>query len=42
MEKVNQEIREIIIDCYPKIKELNPEQKAVLDSGLLENKSNYI
>ena len=42
MEKVDQKIRDIISDCYPKIKELNPAQKAVLDSGLLENKSNYI
>jgi helicase len=42
METVNQEIREIIQDCYPKIRELNSAQKAVLDSGLLKNNSNYI
>lgn len=42
METLNQEIKDIIADCYPKIKELNPAQRAVLDSGLLENNSNYI
>jgi len=42
METVQPQVRDIISDCYPKIKELNPAQKAVLDSGLNENNSNYI
>ena len=42
MEKLNPEIKDILADCYPEIKELNPAQKAVIDSGLLENNSNYI
>jgi len=42
METLNPEIKDIIADCYPQIKELNPAQKAVIDSGLLENNSNYI
>jgi helicase len=42
METLNPEIKDIITDCYPQIKELNPAQKAVIDSGLLENNSNYI
>ena len=42
METLNQEVKDIIADCYPQIKELNPAQKAVIDSGLLENNSNYI
>ncbi len=42
METLNQEVKDIIADCYPQIKELNPAQKAVIDSGLLKNNSNYI
>lgn len=42
METLKQEIKNIITDCYPQIKKLNPAQKAVIDSGLLENNSNYI
>ena len=42
METVNSQVKDIISDCYPKIKELNPAQKAVLDSGLLKDNSNYI
>jgi len=42
METLNPETKYILADCYPQIKELNPAQKAVIDSGLLENNSNYI
>lgn len=42
MENLDKNIKDIITDCYPKIKELNPAQIAVLNSGLLENNSNYI
>lgn len=42
METVKTQLKDIINDCYPKIKELNPAQKAVLDSGLLKDNSNYI
>lgn len=42
METINREIKDIIADCYPQIKELNPAQKAVIKSGLFENNSNYI
>ena len=42
METINKEIREIIKDSYPNIKELNPAQKAVVDSGYLEDNTNYI
>ncbi len=42
METLTPEIRDILSDCYPKIKKLNPAQYAVLDSGLLENDTNYI
>lgn len=42
METISTDIKEIIKDCYPHIKELNPAQKAVLDSGFLKSDSNYI
>ncbi len=42
METVQPQVKDIISDCYPQIKELNPAQKAVLDSGLLKDNSNYI
>lgn len=42
MENLPNEIKTIINDCYPYIKDFNPAQKAVLDSGYLEDKSNYI
>ncbi|WP_209585283.1 DEAD/DEAH box helicase [Methanobacterium aggregans] len=42
METINKEIREIIKDSYPNIKELNPAQKAVVDSGYLKEDTNYI
>jgi helicase len=42
MESIPDEIKEIIKESYPYIKELNPAQKAVVDSGYLEDNSNYI
>ncbi|SCG85318.1 ATP-dependent DNA helicase Hel308 [Methanobacterium congolense] len=42
METIKKEIREIIKDSYPNINELNPAQKAVVDSGYLEDETNYI
>ncbi|MDR1722283.1 MAG: DEAD/DEAH box helicase, partial [Methanobrevibacter sp.] len=42
MEKVPENIKQIIKASYPYIKELNPAQKAIVDSGYLENDSNYI
>ena len=42
METLPKEIKKIINDCYPYIKEFNPAQKHVIDSGYLENKENYV
>lgn len=42
MENLGNEIRTIINSAYPYIKEFNPAQKAVIESGYLEDKSNYI
>lgn len=42
MDSIKPEIREIIRDSYPQIKELNPAQQAVIDAGLLEDNHNYI
>lgn len=42
MENVPNKIKEIIKESYPYIKQLNPAQKAVVDSKYLENNSNYI
>lgn len=42
METLPNEIKEIINYTYPYIKEFNPAQKAVINSGYLENNSNYI
>ena len=36
------DIKEIINTAYPYIKEFNPAQKAVIESGYLDDKSNYI
>ncbi len=35
-------IKEIIKGCYPNIKKLNPAQQAVVESGFLEDQTNYI
>lgn len=42
MENLSNDIKEIINECYPYIEEFNPAQKAVIESGYLEDKSNYI
>lgn len=42
MSTINPEIENIMKKCYPFIKEYNPAQKAVIDSGYLENNENYI
>ena len=42
MENLRDDIKEIINSAYPYIKEFNPAQKAVIESGYLEDKSNYI
>ncbi|MDR1820275.1 MAG: DEAD/DEAH box helicase [Methanobrevibacter sp.] len=42
MESIEKQINEVIKDSYPYIKQLNPGQKAVVDSGYLEDDSNYI
>ncbi|MBM4240561.1 MAG: DEAD/DEAH box helicase [Euryarchaeota archaeon] len=42
MEAIDPDIRAIIQDCYPNIKELNPAQRAVVSSGFLRDNANYI
>ena len=42
MENLRDDIKTIINGAYPYIKEFNPAQKAVIVSGYLEDKSNYI
>lgn len=42
MENLRSDIKEIINSAYPYIEEFNPAQKAVIESGYLEDKSNYI
>ena len=42
MENLDENIAKIIKASYPYIKEFNPAQKAVLDSGYIDDKSNYI
>lgn len=42
MENLSKDIKTIINTAYPYIKEFNPAQKAVIESGYLEDKSNYI
>ena len=42
MENLDDDIKAIINGAYPYIKEFNPAQKAVIESGYLEDKSNYI
>ena len=42
MENLSNNIKTIINTAYPYIKEFNPAQKAVIESGYLEDKSNYI
>ena len=42
MDFINTKIEEIIKESYPNIKEFNPAQNAVIDSGFLEDQTNYI
>lgn len=42
MENLESDLKEIIKFTYPYIEEFNPAQKAVIDSGYLDDKSNYI
>ena len=42
MENLRDDIKTIINSAYPYIKEFNPAQKAVIESGYLDDKSNYI
>lgn len=42
MDNLRDDIKTIINSTYPYIKEFNPAQKAVINSGYLEDKSNYI
>ena len=42
MENLRSDIKAIINSAYPYIEEFNPAQKAVIESGYLEDKSNYI
>lgn len=42
MENLSNDIKTIINTAYPYIKEFNPAQKAVIESGYLEDNSNYI
>ncbi len=42
MENLSNDIKTIINTAYPYIREFNPAQKAVIESGYLEDKSNYI
>lgn len=42
MENLSNDMKTIINTAYPYIKEFNPAQKAVIESGYLEDKSNYI
>ncbi|MDR3062704.1 MAG: DEAD/DEAH box helicase, partial [Methanobrevibacter sp.] len=42
MKNVPEDIKEIINDTYPDIKELNPAQQSVIDSNYLTTESNFI
>ncbi len=42
MESLEADIKTIINDTYPYIEEFNPAQKAVIESGYLEDNENYI
>jgi helicase len=42
MDSTDTKIQEIIKKSYPNIKEFNPAQNAVIDSGFLEDQTNYI
>ena len=42
MESIPENIKAIINKCYPYIEEFNPAQKAVIESGYLENNKNCV
>ncbi len=42
MENLPEDIKKIINSAYPYIEDFNPAQKAVIESGYLDDKSNYI
>ena len=42
MENLRSDIKTIINSTYPYIEDFNPAQKAVIESGYIEDKSNYI
>jgi helicase len=42
METLDHSLREILQECYPHVEQLNPAQKAVLESGYLEENKNFI
>ncbi len=42
MDNLRDDIKTIINSAYPYIKEFNPAQKAVIESGYVDDKSNYI
>lgn len=42
MNNIDPDIQKIMKECYPYIEEYNPAQKAVIESGYLDNDENYI
>ena len=42
MTNIDPEIEKIMKECYPFIEEYNPAQQAVIDSGYIDKKDNYI
>lgn len=42
MNNIDPDIQKIMKECYPYIEEYNPAQKAVIESGYLDNNENYI
>lgn len=42
MDAIETKVHEIIRETYPNIKKFNPAQQSVIDSGYLEDKTNYI
>lgn len=42
MDAIETKVHEIIRESYPNIKKFNPAQQSVIDSGYLEDKTNYI
>jgi helicase len=42
LNNIDPDIQKIMKECYPYIEEYNPAQKAVIESGYLDNDENYI